>query len=170
VESTVLEKYGSASARIFRCLKKYSSLEQQEVSHYCVLPLQETCSSLSKLYEDGFLFSQEIPKVYDFSSSLALYSFDLPRAVSNIVHLLHKTCANLINRKLCEVKKANTLLEKLEGKELGLKASLLYTAPSSSERISETDIKALSKLQESIKKIHASLLKIDEMLFILRDL
>ena len=113
IESVIATRFDMTYLNVFRCLAKYHNLDQQQISHHCVIPLQDTCIILSRLLKDGLIHSQEIPKLADYSKSIMLYAFRPERTRREVVNYVYKTFANLLNRKQFEIKKNERLIERV---------------------------------------------------------
>ncbi|KAG8432050.1 hypothetical protein GDO86_019517 [Hymenochirus boettgeri] len=176
LESTVQERFGSRSARIFRLLLRKRHLEQKQVEDFAMIPAKEAKDMLYKLLSQNLVSLQEIPKTPDHAPSRTFYLYTVTTlpAAQMLLQRCYKTVSNLIERRQSETKENKRLLEKSQRVEAIITSMQATGAEEGQwqeieEVITAPERQQLENLKRNVNKLDASEIQVDETIFILES-
>lgn len=132
VESYIANRYGQASARIFKILIAKKFLEEKTISKLAMISAKEARERLFVLLKAGLVIMQEVPRTVDHAPSrtIFLWTVDMERLRFQVTERLKKAYVNLLSRISSEKEKCSLLISKTERTDVAANPDLL----SSSER------------------------------------
>uniref|UniRef100_A0A8C5EQ17 DNA-directed RNA polymerase III subunit RPC3 n=1 Tax=Gouania willdenowi TaxID=441366 RepID=A0A8C5EQ17_GOUWI len=166
IESSVQERFGSRSARIFRLLLRKRHLEQKQVEDFAMIPAKEAKDMLYTLLSQNLVQLQEIPKTADYAPSRTFYLYtvnQLPTA-RMLLQNCYKTVANLIDRRMFETKESKRLLEKSQR----IEAILASLQASGAEPEQLTEVEEMITPSEK-QQLDSYATQLDETIFLLES-
>lgn len=116
LRSTVARTLGETEARVLGVLRRDGKLEEKHISKLALCALGETREACARLFGQGIVSLQEIPKSADRNPqrTFFLYFLDYPRALAWLGDHLAKTQARLAQRRNVERNREKVLLSKIE--------------------------------------------------------
>lgn len=175
IESVVRERFGSRSLRVFRLLLAKKHLEQKQVGELAMIPAKESKELLYKLFIEGFVSVQELPRTADHAPSRTFYLFavNLDQVRRKLLAQCYETAANLISRRHSEVEKCERLDEKSRLCEMHaeqLKAAGNATKEDLDEVeeiITPGEREQLKNFKETVRKLEQAELQLDDTIMAL---
>lgn len=116
IQALCRSRYGSLSARIFRCLLQHHRLEETQLSELCTAPRKEVRRLLYTLHRAGFASLQEIPRSADRMPQKCFYVWGVSRAgvCARFVECTYFAWCNLRLRATDESERAKPVLDKVD--------------------------------------------------------
>lgn len=102
VEETVLEKFDTKAARIFRLVKNKTYIEPEHIQQMVMIPSKEAKRLSYGLLEENFLKLQELKKAVPNTGpakSFTLFYIMLSQVVRTVIETCYKTICNIITRR-----------------------------------------------------------------------
>lgn len=127
VEQTVLEKFDSKAARIFRLVRLKQYIEADQIQPLAMIPAKEAKRLSYQLLDENFLQVQELKKSLSNGPNkcFTLFYVDLARIVKMLLELCYKTLFNIMTRKSHERVVHKRIIDKKQRVDtilLGMKA------------------------------------------------
>ncbi|PWN26188.1 hypothetical protein BDZ90DRAFT_275367 [Jaminaea rosea] len=116
LRKTVESTLGETEARVLGVLRREGKLEEKHISKLALCALGEAREACARLFGQGIVSLQEVPKSADRNPqrTFFLYFLDYPRALAWLGDHLAKTQARLAQRRNVERGRERTLLAKIE--------------------------------------------------------
>ncbi|KAK8796418.1 hypothetical protein WA588_000553 [Blastocystis sp. NMH] len=159
VEDTVAafidKRYTYLCSSIFRALLKHKKLEEQQVAMMCLLPEKECRTSLYSLLSERLIRSQEVPRKPDRNTQSTIYLFtaDMEYAVNALIDFIYVIILNLRCRQ----------------KDVVMKKATLYEVQRRGN-LSDQQREQLNRMENGLRCMDMSIVKLDQTLAILRDM
>jgi DNA-directed RNA polymerase III subunit RPC3 len=143
--------------RIFRLLLIKKQLEEKQVTQFTMLPPSESRSLLFRLFQDGLLQMQEVPKTQDHHPSRTFYLWNVNLTVvyEKLIEDMFKTVLNLRMRHSNE---RNKVLTKIGGDVSNISSTLSSEQNSLLERFGKIEI----RLEYSILHLMKLIMQFEE--------
>ncbi|KIM32168.1 hypothetical protein M408DRAFT_326822 [Serendipita vermifera MAFF 305830] len=165
LDGYVRERWDIWALRIVRILLSMGKMEEKQLSKVAMIAPNDVRPLISVLSSASIINLHEVPKGKDFMPRRTFYFWDVDLKKVNAVMLstLTKTMANILERKAAESERnpmLRTLLETRERTDVAEDETLL----------SAGDKKLLERWEEKMMKLAALEARVEEAIFILRDL
>jgi len=162
VENVIAARFGSVAARIVRVLKAKGRLDEKLVSTYALLRKKEICAVLNPVQEAGLIETQEVPKDAGRQPSRAVYLwyFDQERVMKVLVAETYKAMTRTIQRIQVQKDAVKDVIEKAER---------LDVVGHEDEYLTQSDKNHLRRWREEEEKLLTQLMRMDDMVALMRD-
>ncbi|KAK2467069.1 hypothetical protein APHAL10511_001327 [Amanita phalloides] len=164
LEAITFEKHGTAGVRIMRLLLEMGKMDEKQISKIVMMAPKDVRPLLMALSTDSLISMQEVPKSADRNPTRTFYLWyvDLRKACSIMLANMYKTLHNIEVRRQSEreVPEIRAVLEKRERIDVSQDETLLSRL--------ERDL--LRSWEEKQEKLTVLEMRVDESIFILRDL
>lgn len=116
IQSICRSRFGSLSARIFRCLLVHKRLEETQVSEYATAPRKEVRRLLYAMHNAKMISMQEVPRSSDRmpARTFFVWGVDVKVAQETYLESLYFAWCNLRRRLELETEKAKPILDKVD--------------------------------------------------------
>ncbi|XP_033124022.1 DNA-directed RNA polymerase III subunit RPC3-like [Anneissia japonica] len=175
LESTVLERFGQKSYRIFKLLLLKKYLEQKQIEEFALIPAKEAKEMLYNLFAEQLVTVQEIPRTPDHAPSRTFFLFNVnvEQVCRNILERSYKSLVNLILRRNHETQINKRVIEKSQRVE-AIAASLQSAGADAAQTaeiedmITPSEAVQLKRYKDNIAKLEKCEIQVDESIFILK--
>lgn len=173
--STVQDRFGAKSCRIFRLLLSKKFLEQRQIEELAMIPARDAKEMTYKMFQEKFVAAQEIPRTPDFAPSRMIYLFhvDLPQLSRQMLEWCCQAVCNLVLRREHICQEHRRLLDKKQRVDLIL-ASMEQNKASPEqvhevkEMITPPERKQLAYVKHVSSKLELSEVQLDETILLLQ--
>lgn len=182
MEDMISEKYGRGSCRLFRLIRARGKLEEKQVHKLGLLPQKEVRHRLYELFQSGIIDSQEVPKTQDRAPSrtIFLWSANPLKALAILLENLYQSMCNLYERLDHEICQRKRLLSKVDGfgeehGDLQVNVDGMSKAKTQEEideeeaKRKENEAAMLEEFETIRNNLEGGLLRLDEMVMVVRD-
>jgi DNA-directed RNA polymerase III subunit RPC3 len=162
VENTISARKGALGVKLIRALRKKGKLDERATCNAMMMSANDIRGIVNDLTVQGFVQTQEIPKVErrEAKHSLHLVWYDRQRAREKLLHDTYKGMVRILQRIAFEREKVQPLLSKAERSDvIGNEAKWL----------SKSELDALQKWKEVQEKLLLQLFREDDLVATLRD-
>ncbi|GAA5858235.1 hypothetical protein JCM8547_005703 [Rhodosporidiobolus lusitaniae] len=162
VEAVIEEKLGKHAIRCWRILEAKGKLDEKHLARLAFLSVKDAREVLGRLSNAGFIEPQEIPRSADRAPSRTLYLWfvDFNKVVTALVGHHYKALANLQAQRAHQADKRKALVEKRERTDVRENEALL----------TKRDLEMIQELDQTMEALAVAEQRIDEQLFVLREL
>jgi DNA-directed RNA polymerase III subunit RPC3 len=162
LENTVSARKGALGVKLIRALLKKGKLDERQTCNVMMLSANDIRGMINDLTMQGFVQTQEIPKVdrREAKHSIHLIWYDRQRAREKLLQDTYKGMVRIMQRLAFEREKMAPLLAKAERTDV---------AEDKERYLNEEEIAALKKWYEVQKKLYLQLFREDELVATLRD-
>lgn len=162
IENTISARKGSLGVKLIRTLKKKGKLDERATCNAMMMSANDVRGIVNDLTVQGFVQTQEIPKVERREAKLSLHFvwYDRQRAREKLLHDTYKGMVRILQRIAYEREKVQHVLSKAERSDVVGKEDKYLSAP-------ELDI--LRKWKEVQEKLVLQLFREDDLVATLRD-
>jgi DNA-directed RNA polymerase III subunit RPC3 len=162
VENTVSARKGSLGIKLIRALKKKGRLDERAMCNAMMMSANDIRGIVNDLTLQGFVQTQEIPKVdrREAKHSLHLVFYDRQRAREKLLHDTYKGMVRILQRIAYEREKVQFLLQKAERSDV---------VGNEEKWLSKGELDALRKWKEVQEKLLLQLFREDDLVATLRD-
>ncbi|XP_071953346.1 DNA-directed RNA polymerase III subunit RPC3-like [Antedon mediterranea] len=173
--STVQERFGQKSYRIFKLLLTKKYLEQKQIEDFALIPAKEAKEMLYKMFAEQLISVQEIPRTPDHAPSRTFFLFNVnaDQVCRNILERSYKSIVNLFLRRNHETQNNKRVIEKSQRVE-AIAASLQSAGADDAQTaeiedmITPAEAAQLKRYKDNISKLEKSEIQVDEAIFILK--
>ncbi|KAM7293070.1 DNA-directed RNA polymerase III subunit RPC3 [Ixodes scapularis] len=173
--STVQDRFGAKSCRIFRLLLSKRYLEQKQIEELAMIPARDAKEMTYKMFQEKFLAAQELPRTPDYAPSRMIYLFhvDLPQLSRQMLEWCCQAVCNLVLRREHICQEHRRLLDKKQRVDLIL-ASMEHNKASPEqvhevkEMITPPERKQLAYVKHVSSKMELSEVQLDETMLLLQ--
>ncbi|CAN7998598.1 unnamed protein product [Ixodes hexagonus] len=173
--STVQDRFGPKSCRIFRLLLSKRYLEQKQIEELAMIPARDAKEMTYKMFQEKFLAAQELPRTPDYAPSRMIYLFhvDLPQLSRHTLEWCCQAVFNLVLRREHVCQEHRRLLDKKQRVDLIL-ASMEQNKASPEqvqevkEMITPPERKQLAYVKHVSSKMELSEVQLDETMLLLQ--
>jgi DNA-directed RNA polymerase III subunit RPC3 len=162
VENTISARKGTLGVKLIRALRKKGKLDERATCNAMMMSAADIRSIVNDLTVQGFVQTQEIPKVdrREAKHSLHLVWYDRQRAREKLLHDTYKGMVRILQRIQFEREKVQPLLSKAERSDV---------VGNESKWLSKGELDALQKWKEVQEKLMLQLFREDDLVATLRD-
>ncbi|KAF2826352.1 DNA directed RNA polymeras-like protein III subunit Rpc82 [Ophiobolus disseminans] len=162
VENTISARKGSLGVKLIRALRKKGKLDERATCNAMMMSAADIRGIVNDLTVQGFVQTQEIPKVErrEAKHSLHLVWYDRQRAREKLLHDTYKGMVRIVQRIAFEREKAQPLLSKAERSDV---------VGNEAKWLSKSELDALQKWKEVQEKLLLQLFREDDLVATLRD-
>lgn len=162
IENTVLARKGSVGLKLLRALKKKGKLDERQTCNAMLMSANDFRGIVNDLTVQGFVQTQEIPKVDRREAKLSLHLiwYDVQRAREKLLHDTYKGLVRILQRLAFEREKVQLALTKSERSDVVGKESLY---------LKQEELESLRKWKEVQEKLLLQLHREDDLVATLRD-
>jgi DNA-directed RNA polymerase III subunit RPC3 len=162
VENTISARKGTLGVKLIRALRKKGKLDERATCNAMMMSAADIRSIVNDLTVQGFVQTQEIPKVdrREAKHSLHLVWYDRQRAREKLLHDTYKGMVRILQRIQFEREKVQPLLSKAERSDV---------VGNEAKWLSKGELDALQKWKEVQEKLMLQLFREDDLVATLRD-
>jgi DNA-directed RNA polymerase III subunit RPC3 len=162
VENTISARKGSLGVKLIRALRKKGKLDERATCNVMMMSANDVRGIVNDLTIQGFVQTQEIPKVdrREAKHSLHLVWYDRQRAREKLLHDTYKGMVRILQRIAYEREKVQFLLTKAERSDV---------IGNEHKWLSKGELDALQKWKEVQEKLLLQLFREDDLVATLRD-
>jgi DNA-directed RNA polymerase III subunit RPC3 len=162
VENTISARKGALGVKLIRALRKKGKLDERAACNAMMMSAGDIRGIVNDLTVQGFVQTQEIPKVErrEAKHSLHLVWYDRQRAREKLLHDTYKGMVRILQRIAFEREKVQPLLSKAERSDV---------VGNESKWLSKGELDALQKWKEVQEKLLLQLFREDDLVATLRD-
>ncbi|KAJ4369685.1 RNA polymerase III subunit C82 [Neocucurbitaria cava] len=162
IEKTVSARKGALGVKLIRALRKRGKLDERGTCNAMMMSAGDIRNVINDLTVQGFVQTQEIPKVErrEAKHSLHLIWYDRQRAREKLLHDTYKGMVRILQRIAYERVKVQNLLAKAERSDV---------VGNEEKWLSKDELGALRKWKEVQEKLLLQLFREDELVATLRD-
>jgi DNA-directed RNA polymerase III subunit RPC3 len=162
IENTVSARKGTLGVKLVRALRKKGKLDERATCNVMMMSANDVRGIVNDLTIQGFVQTQEIPKVdrREAKHSLHLVWYDRQRAREKLLHDTYKGMVRILQRIAYEREKVQFLLTKAERSDV---------AGNETKWLSKSELDALQKWKEVQEKLLLQLFREDDLVATLRD-
>ncbi|KAF1844841.1 DNA directed RNA polymeras-like protein III subunit Rpc82 [Cucurbitaria berberidis CBS 394.84] len=162
VENTISARKGALGVKLIRALRKKGKLDERATCNAMMMPANDIRGIINDLTVQGFVQTQEIPKVErrEAKHSLHLVWYDRQRAREKLLHDTYKGMVRILQRVAFEREKVQPLLSKAERSDV---------IGNEEKWLSKGELDALKKWKEVQEKLLLQLFREDDLVATLRD-
>ncbi|KAF1936790.1 DNA directed RNA polymeras-like protein III subunit Rpc82 [Clathrospora elynae] len=162
VENTISSRKGSLGVKLIRTLRKKGKLDERAACNTMMMSANDIRGIVNDLTIQGFVQTQEIPKVdrREAKHSLHLVWYDRQRAREKLLHDTYKGMVRILQRIAYERGKVQPTLEKAERSDVVGKEE---------QYLSKGEVDTLKKWKEVQEKLLLQLFREDDLVATLRD-
>jgi DNA-directed RNA polymerase III subunit RPC3 len=162
IETTVLAKEGNKARTVLRALQKKGKLNERELCNTIMCTPDDIRSVVNYLTVQGFVQTQEVPKVERREAKLSSYLiwYDMQRARDKILDDTYKAQTRILQRVAYEQEQIQELLEK---------ANRTDVAGNETRYLKQTELDVLKKWRDTQDKLYLQLARQDDLVAVLRD-
>jgi DNA-directed RNA polymerase III subunit RPC3 len=162
VENTISARKGSLGVKLVRALRKKGKLDERATCNVMMMSANDIRGIVNDLTIQGFVQTQEIPKVdrREAKHSLHLVWYDRQRAREKLLHDTYKGMVRILQRIAYEREKVQFLLTKAERSDV---------KGQETKWLSQGELDALQKWKEVQEKLLLQLFREDDLVATLRD-
>jgi TFIIE alpha subunit len=172
VLNLVTEHYGVNGAKVVDLLLEKGSLEERSISDLLMIQAKELRELVYKLFKDGVIQMQEVPRRPDHHPQFTfyLYSAELPFLLLHYARTLHHFLLNVRVRRRMETARLRKAQEDIQRIGMTATGMPLVTSSGGISGGSLLGYEVIRTLEEGVKKLVASELRLNETLFCIRDM
>lgn len=162
VENTISARKGALGVKLIRALRKKGKLDERATCNAMMMSAADIRGIVNDLTVQGFVQTQEIPKVErrEAKHSLHLVWYDRQRAREKLLHDTYKGMVRILQRIAFEREKVVPLLSKAERSDV---------VGNEAKWLSKGELDALQKWKEVQEKLLLQLFREDDLVATLRD-
>jgi DNA-directed RNA polymerase III subunit RPC3 len=162
VENTISARKGALGVKLIRALRKKGKLDERATCNAMMMSANDIRGIVNDLTVQGFVQTQEIPKVErrEAKHSLHLVWYDRQRAREKLLHDTYKGMVRILQRVAFEREKVQPLLSKAERSDV---------VGNEAKWLSKGELDALQKWKEVQEKLLLQLFREDDLVATLRD-
>lgn len=162
VENTISARKGALGVKLIRALRKKGKLDERATCNVMMMSAADIRGIINDLTVQGFVQTQEIPKVErrEAKHSLHLVWYDRQRAREKLLHDTYKGMVRILQRIAFERDKVLPLLSKAERSDV---------VGNEEKWLSKGELGALKKWKEVQEKLLLQLFREDDLVATLRD-
>ncbi|KAI8943710.1 hypothetical protein NX059_001690 [Plenodomus lindquistii] len=162
VENTISARKGMLGVKLIRALRKKGKLDERATCNAMMMSANDIRGIINDLTVQGFVQTQEIPKVErrEAKHSLHLVWYDRQRAREKLLHDTYKGMVRILQRIAFERDKVQPLLSKAERSDV---------VGNEEKWLSKGELDALRKWKEVQEKLLLQLFREDDLVATLRD-
>lgn len=162
VENTISARKGALGVKLIRALRKKGKLDERAACNAMMMSASDIRGIINDLTVQGFVQTQEIPKVErrEAKHSLHLVWYDRQRAREKLLHDTYKGMVRILQRIAFEREKVQPLLSKAERSDV---------IGNEEKWLSKGELDALKKWKEVQEKLLLQLFRQDDLVATLRD-
>ncbi|KAF2855206.1 DNA directed RNA polymeras-like protein III subunit Rpc82 [Plenodomus tracheiphilus IPT5] len=162
VENTISARKGMLGVKLIRALRKKGKLDERATCNAMMMSANDIRGIINDLTVQGFVQTQEIPKVErrEAKHSLHLVWYDRQRAREKLLHDTYKGMVRILQRIAFERDKVQPLLSKAERSDV---------IGNEEKWLSKGELDALKKWKEVQEKLLLQLFREDDLVATLRD-
>ncbi|KAH9883030.1 hypothetical protein J1614_000397 [Plenodomus biglobosus] len=162
VENTISARKGMLGVKLIRALRKKGRLDERATCNAMMMSASDIRGIINDLTVQGFVQTQEIPKVErrEAKHSLHLVWYDRQRAREKLLHDTYKGMVRILQRIAFERDKVQPLLSKAERSDV---------VGNEEKWLSKGELDALKKWKEVQEKLLLQLFREDDLVATLRD-
>ncbi|KAF2024724.1 hypothetical protein EK21DRAFT_117493 [Setomelanomma holmii] len=162
VENTIFARKGALGVKLIRALRKKGKLDERATCNAMMMSANDIRGIVNDLTVQGFVQTQEIPKVErrEAKHSLHLVWYDRQRAREKLLHDTYKGMVRILQRIAFEREKIQPLLSKAERSDV---------IGNEEKWLSKGELDALQKWKEVQEKLLLQLFREDDLVATLRD-
>lgn len=162
VENTIYARKGKLGVKLIRALRKKGRLDERATCNTMMMSATDIRGIINDLTVQGFVQTQEIPKVErrEAKHSLHLVWYDRQRAREKLLHDTYKGMVRILQRIAFERDKVQPLLTKAERSDV---------VGNEEKWLSKAELGALKKWREVQEKLLLQLFREDDLVATLRD-
>jgi DNA-directed RNA polymerase III subunit RPC3 len=162
VENTISARKGALGVKLVRALRKKGKLDERATCNAMMMSAADIRGIVNDLTVQGFVQTQEIPKVErrEAKHSLHLVWYDRQRAREKLLHDTYKGMVRILQRIAFEREKVQPLLSKAERSDV---------VGNEAKWLSKGELDALQKWKEVQEKLLLQLFREDDLVATLRD-
>ncbi|CAG9762004.1 unnamed protein product [Ceutorhynchus assimilis] len=176
VEQTVLAKYNSKAARIFRLVKEKPYIEPDRIQQLAMIPAKDAKKLSYQLYEENFLHIQELRKTSSNNGptkNFTLFHIQLENVVRMLLELCYKVQFNHITRRNYERELNKRIIDKKQRVDtilMGMRAqgATEEQLADIEEMITPPEKEVLENIEKMMKQLSLVELEIDDTIFMLK--
>ncbi|KAL6707122.1 RNA polymerase III subunit C82 [Coniothyrium glycines] len=162
VENTISARKGALGVKLIRALRKKGRLDERATCNAMMMSANDIRGIINDLTVQGFVQTQEIPKVErrEAKHSLHLVWYDRQRAREKLLHDTYKGMVRILQRIAFEREKVQPVLTKAERSDV---------IGNEEKWLSKGELDALRKWKEVQEKLLLQLFREDDLVATLRD-
>jgi DNA-directed RNA polymerase III subunit RPC3 len=162
IENTISARKGALGVKLVRALRKKGKLDERATCNAMMMSANDIRGIVNDLTVQGFVQTQEIPKVErrEAKHSLHLVWYDRQRAREKLLHDTYKGMVRILQRIAFEREKVQPLLSKAERSDV---------VGNEAKWLSKGELDALNKWKEVQEKLLLQLFREDDLVATLRD-
>ncbi|KAH7073638.1 DNA directed RNA polymeras-like protein III subunit Rpc82 [Paraphoma chrysanthemicola] len=162
VENTISARKGALGVKLIRALRKKGKLDERATCNAMMMSANDIRGIVNDLTVQGFVQTQEIPKVErrEAKHSLHLVWYDRQRAREKLLHDTYKGMVRILQRIAFEREKVQPLLTKAERSDV---------VGNEEKWLSKSELDALQKWKDVQEKLLLQLFREDDLVATLRD-
>jgi DNA-directed RNA polymerase III subunit RPC3 len=162
IENTISARKGALGVKLVRALRKKGKLDERATCNAMMMSANDIRGIVNDLTVQGFVQTQEIPKVErrEAKHSLHLVWYDRQRAREKLLHDTYKGMVRILQRIAFEREKVQPLLSKAERSDV---------VGNEAKWLSKGELDALQKWKEVQEKLLLQLFREDDLVATLRD-
>lgn len=162
IENTISARKGALGVKLIRALRKKGKLDERATCNVMMMSAGDIRGIVNDLTVQGFVQTQEIPKVdrREAKTSLHLVWYDRQRAREKLLHDTYKGMVRILQRIAFEREKVQQLLSKAERSDV---------VGNETKWLSKGELEALQKWKEVQEKLLLQLCREDDLVATLRD-
>jgi DNA-directed RNA polymerase III subunit RPC3 len=162
IENTISARKGALGVKLIRALRKKGKLDERATCNAMMMSANDIRGIVNDLTVQGFVQTQEIPKVErrEAKHSLHLVWYDRQRAREKLLHDTYKGMVRILQRIAFEREKVQPLLSKAERSDV---------VGNEAKWLSKGELDALQKWKEVQEKLLLQLFREDDLVATLRD-
>jgi len=155
IQSLCRSRYGSLSARIFRCLLEHHRLEETQLSELCTAPRKEVRRLLYTMHRAQLVSLQDVPRTADRMPQKTFYLWGVPREAvcQHYLETLYFSWCNLRVRALDESERAKPVLDKVD----------------TARRISEQEKQRVEQWKKAADRMEMGMHHINQIIMLFHD-
>ncbi len=162
VENTIQARQGELGMQLIRALRKRGKLDERAICNALKMPASNIRGTVNDLTIQGFVQTQEIPKVdrREAKHSIHLVWYDRQRAREKLLHDTYKSMSRTLERIAYEREKVQPVLSKAERSDV---------IGNEEKWLSQGELEALKQWKEVQEHLLLQLFRQDDMVATLRD-
>lgn len=162
IENTISARKGALGVKLIRALRKKGKLDERATCTAMMMSAADIRGVVNDLTVQGFVQTQEIPKVErrEAKHSLHLIWYDRQRAREKLLHDTYKGMVRILQRIAFEREKVQPVLSKAERSDV---------VGNEEKWLSKGELEALKKWKEVQEKLLLQLFREDDLVATLRD-
>ena len=163
LEDAVRSRYGATAFRIIRILQEKGKLGEKEIANFGLINPKTLRSELATIHGGGHLELQELPRDNHRAAARTIYLwfFDEERCRLKVLEDTYQTMARCLQRLQVERELVQGLLKK---------AARTDVAGREAELLLPDELTALRKWQDLEEKMLGEISRLDDLVFVLRDI